>query len=48
MKKFNNMQLPGGITMNGQQIYDEAEEEIRELERDMVTNLSLPASDLIG
>lgn len=34
MKKFNNMQLPGGITFNGQQIYDEAVEEINKLEED--------------
>lgn len=48
MKKFGNMQLPGGIVMNGQLIYDEADEEIKDLERDMVFNLSLPASDMIG
>ena len=32
MKKFQGMQLPGGIYMNGQQIYDEAVQEIAELE----------------
>lgn len=32
MKKFQGMQLPGGITMNGQQIHDEAVQEIKELE----------------
>jgi hypothetical protein len=32
MKKFGGMQLPGGITMNGQQIYDEAVNEIQQLE----------------
>jgi hypothetical protein len=32
MKKFAGMQLPGGITMNGQQIYEEAVTEIKELE----------------
>lgn len=48
MKKFGGMQLPGGITMNGQQIYDEADEEIKEMEKEMVTNLSLPAMDMVG
>lgn len=48
MKKFGGMQLPGGIVMNGQQIYDEADEEIKDLERDMVFNISLPVSDMIG
>jgi hypothetical protein len=33
MKKFQGMQLPGGITMNGQQIYNEAVQEIQDLEQ---------------
>jgi hypothetical protein len=33
MKKFGGMQLPGGVTMNGQQIYDEATTEITEIEQ---------------
>lgn len=48
LKKFTGMQLPGGVQFNGQQIYDEADAEIKEMERDMVTNLSLPALDMIG
>ena len=32
MKKFTGMKLPGGIEMNGQQIYNEAKEEIAEIE----------------
>lgn len=48
LKKFGNMQLPGGIVMNGQQIFEEADQEIKDLEREMVTNLSLPAMDMIG
>ena len=48
LKKFTGLQLPGGVQFNGQQIYDEANEEIQNLERDMVTNLSLPAMDMIG
>ena len=28
LTKFNNVALPGGITMNGDQIYNEAKEEI--------------------
>lgn len=48
MKKFKNMQLPGGVMMNGQEIYDEADQEIKEMEKDMVLNLSLPAMDMVG
>lgn len=32
MKKFEGMTLPGGIKMNGQQIYNEAVQEIAEIE----------------
>lgn len=48
LKKYNGMQLPGGVSFNGQQIYQEAVDEIKELENEMVTNLSLPAMHMIG
>lgn len=38
LKKFGGMQLPGGVTLNGDQIYKDAEEEIRRLEQDMENN----------
>ena len=48
LKKFTGLQLPGGVQFNGQQIYDEANAEILDLEKDMVTNLSMPALDMVG
>jgi len=48
LKKFSGMMLPGGIQFNGQQIYDEAVEEIRMLEQEMILNYSLPVSDFVG
>jgi hypothetical protein len=48
LKKFGNMQLPGGLTFNGQQIYDEATQERKELESEMINSYSLPITDLIG
>ena len=48
LKKFGGMQMPGGITFNGQQIYDEATSERRELEQEMITSYSLPVTDMIG
>lgn len=48
LKKFNGMQMPGGLTFNGQQIYNEAENEINELEKEMIINYSLPVTDMIG
>jgi hypothetical protein len=34
LTKYNNVQLPGGISLNGQQIYNEAVREISEIEAD--------------
>jgi hypothetical protein len=48
LKKFSGMQMPGGITFNGQQIYDEATTERRELEQEMITSYSLPVTDMVG
>lgn len=48
LKKFQGMQLPGGLTFNGQQIYDEATQEREELEHEMINSYSLPVTDMIG
>jgi len=48
MKKFQGMQLPGGITMNGQQIYNEAVDEINNLEQLIRDTHSEPPNFIIG
>jgi hypothetical protein len=48
LKKFSGMQLPGGITFNGQQIYEEAAEELAKLEDEMINSYSLPVLDMYG
>jgi hypothetical protein len=48
MKKFQGMQLPGGIVMNGQQIHDEAVQEIKELEETIRLTFEEPPQFLIG
>ena len=47
-KKYGQMQLPGGMFFNGQQIYDEALEELKELEDEMINSYSLPVNDMMG
>ena len=42
LKKFAGVQLPGGVMLNGQQIFDEAIKEIEDLETEMQTNYELP------
>lgn len=48
LKKFNGGTLPGGIQFNGQQIYNEAEQEIKELEQELIETYSAPSLDLMG
>lgn len=48
LKKFDGMKMPGGLTFNGQKIYDEASNERDILEKEMIYTYSLPASDMIG
>jgi len=48
LKFYDGMTLPNGITFNGQRTYDEAIEEIRMLEEEMISTYSLPASDFIA
>jgi hypothetical protein len=42
LKKFAGVQLPGGVTLNGQVIYEEAVEEIKKLEEEMSSKYELP------
>lgn len=48
LKKFEGMQLPGGITMNGQKIYDEATIEIEKIEEEMQLKWEMPPTFLCG
>lgn len=48
MKKFQGMQLPGGIMMNGQQIYNEAVQEIQELEQLIRDTFEQPPQFILG
>ena len=42
LKKFANMQLPGGVSLNGDKIYEEAVTEIERLETEMASNFFAP------
>lgn len=48
MKKFGGIQLPGGIVLNGKEIYDEAVEEIEKLEEQMYIVNVLPSEIFTG
>ena len=48
MSKFQGVQLPGGIVLNGRQIYDDGVAEIEKLEQQLKNEYELPPMDLIG
>ena len=48
LKKFEGVQLPGGVTMNGQKIFDEAQEEIKQLQEDAKSTWQLPVDFFTG
>ena len=48
LKLYEGMNLPGGITFNGQKIWDEANEEVQRLEQQVINDYSLPVTDMIG
>jgi hypothetical protein len=47
-KKFEGIQMPGGVTFNGQQIYNEAQEEIEKMDEELINSYSLPVADIVA
>jgi hypothetical protein len=46
--KFNNVALPGGITLNGRQIYEDGQRELDVIVEKMSSTYELPPLDMIG
>jgi hypothetical protein len=46
--KFQGVQLPGGVQLNGRQIYDDGVKEIEELRSKMSSDYEMPPLDMIG
>jgi hypothetical protein len=46
--KFRGVKLPGGIELNGREIYEDAEKELENLKQIMALEHELPPYDLIG
>ena len=46
--KFQGVQLPGGIQLNGRQIYDDGVAELTELKAKMSSDYEMPPLDMIG
>ena len=48
LMKFQGVKLPGGIELNGRQIYDDAEKELDKIKEQMSNTYELPPLDMIG
>jgi hypothetical protein len=48
LKKFSGVQLPGGVTLNGQQIYDEAKQDLEKLRERVRKEFELPPEFMVG
>jgi len=48
LKKFGGIQMPGGVTLNGKEIYDEAVQEITKIEEEMQSYNVLPNEIMMG
>jgi hypothetical protein len=48
LSKFSGVQLPGGNTLDGTRMLQEAEDEIQRMDREMIMDYSLPVHDMVG
>jgi len=48
LSKFNGVQMPGGVTFNGQTLKEEAKRDMEAIERDIIHSYSIPVTDMIG
>jgi hypothetical protein len=48
LSKFEGMQLPGGVTLNGRQIFEDATADIERLEEKLRTEQELPVDFFVG
>ena len=46
--KYKDVQLPGGLTMNGGQIYEDALREVEQIESEVLSKYAVPPLDMIG
>ena len=48
MTKFQNVQMPGGVTLNGEMIYNDAVQELKDLDEQLRQEWEPPPLDMIG
>jgi hypothetical protein len=48
LSKFEGIQMPGGVTFNGRQLYDDASGELDKLYEELLSTYELPPLDMVG
>jgi hypothetical protein len=48
MSKFGGVQLPGGVTLRGPELYAEAQQEIMQIEQQVQLEYELPINFMVG
>ena len=48
LMKFQGVKLPGGVELNGRQIYDDADKDLEVIREMMSNTYELPPLDMIG
>jgi hypothetical protein len=48
LSKFEGMQMPGGVTLNGRQLYDDATAQIERLREKIRLDFEMPADFFVG
>ena len=48
LSKFQDIQLPGGVSFNGQQIFDQANEQVQKIEEEMQVKFEEPPGFIVG
>ena len=48
LSKFDNIQLPGGVTFNGAELYSQGDEEVKKIEEEVELKYELPTDFFTG
>ena len=48
LTKFTGVQMPGGVSLKGEMIYNDAVDELKQLDEQLRTEWELPPMDMIG
>ena len=46
--KYQNVQLPGGMNLNGREIYEDGVTSLRMIEGEVLSKYAIPPMDMIG